>query len=164
MKCESCGKTEAVVQYTEIKSNEMSSVHLCQECAAEKGIEATPVPPSFALANLVAQIGQEPTTEGIELEGSCPFCGLSLADFRETGRFGCPHCYEAFETGVRSLLRRIHGSTQHTGKVYLPADPTRSERQRRVTDLRKKLERAVQTEDFERAARIRDELRALERV
>lgn len=164
MKCEVCGKTDAVVQYTEIKADETSSVHLCQSCAAERGIDASPIPPNFALSNLVAQIGQEPSTEGVELEGSCPFCGLTLGDFRDNGRFGCPHCYEAFESGVRSLLRRIHGSTQHTGKVYLPTDPTRSERQRRASDLRKKLERAVQTENFERAARIRDELRALERA
>ena len=164
MNCESCGRPDAVVQYTEIKSNETTSVHLCQECAAERGIDAAPVPPSFALSSLVAQIGQESSTEGIELEGSCPFCGLTLADFRESGRFGCSHCYEAFEKGMRSLLRRIHGSTQHTGKVYLPADPTRSERERRAHDLRRKLDRAIETEDFERAARIRDQLRAMERA
>ncbi len=162
MKCEHCGNSDAVVQYTEIKSNEMSTVHLCRECAAEKGIEANPVPSSFALSNLVAQIGQEASTEGLEIEGSCPFCSVSLSDFRDAGRFGCPHCYEAFEKGIRSLLRRIHGSTQHTGKVYLPADPTRSERQRRVHALRKKLDRAVASENFERAAEIRDQLRALE--
>lgn len=164
MNCENCGRPEAVVEYTEIKSNEMTSVHLCQACAAEKGIDPVPDSPSFMLSSLIAQIGEKAAKEEIDLEGACSFCGLTLSDFRDAGRFGCPHCYAVFERGIRSLLRRIHGSTQHTGKVYLPADPTRTERERRVADLRRKLERAVETEDFERAAQIRDQIRALERV
>ena len=92
----------------------------------------------------------------------CGFCGLTFAQFRETGRLGCPHCYSSFENHLRGLLRRIHGGTQHVGKVYLPSDPTASERAKRLEGLRRRLQRAVESEDFERAAEIRDLIRALE--
>jgi protein arginine kinase activator len=92
----------------------------------------------------------------------CGFCGLAFKDFRESGRLGCPHCYSTFETPLRALLRRIHGGTQHMGKVYLPPDPSASEMEKRLETLRRKLQRAVETEDFERAARLRDEIRTLE--
>ena len=95
---------------------------------------------------------------------TCQFCGLSFADFRETGRLGCPHCYSTFEPHLRGLLRRIHGATQHIGKIYLPPDPTQSEREKRLEGLRRKLARAVDAEDFERAAELRDQIRALEPV
>ena len=92
------------------------------------------------------------------------FCGLSFAGFRESGRLGCPHCYATFEGHLRGLLRRIHGATQHIGKVYLPPDPSQSEREKRLEGLRRKLSRAVDSEDFERAAQLRDQIRALEPV
>jgi protein arginine kinase activator len=95
-------------------------------------------------------------------EVSCAFCGLTFAAFRESGRLGCPHCYASFESHLRGLLRRIHGGTQHVGKVYLPSDPTASERAKRLEGLRRRLQRAVESEDFERAAEIRDLIRSLE--
>lgn len=162
MTCDRCGD-DAVVHFTQITGGEMKTMHLCEPCAAAKGLDSTPqTPASFQLSNLLAQMG---TGHGGSLktaQGTCSFCGLELSDFREAGRFGCPHCYTSFESGVRGLLRRIHGSTQHVGKVYLPSDPTRSERTARAERLKKKLDRAVQSEDFERAAEIRDQIRALD--
>ena len=92
----------------------------------------------------------------------CSFCGLTFDGFRQTGRLGCPHCYETFSGHLPRLLRRIHGSTKHVGKIYLPPDPTASDMEKRLEGLRRKLERAVQSEDFERAAEIRDQIRSLE--
>ena len=80
----------------------------------------------------------------------------------QTGRLGCSHCYVTFEGNLRGLLRRLHGSVQHVGKVYLPPDPTRAEQQERLAGLRRKLDKAVELEDFERAAQIRDMIRTLE--
>jgi len=160
MKCEHCGE-DAVVHFTQITGGEMKVMHLCQPCAAEKGLETTPPAPSFQLANLLAQMGPTQESDLSAAEGSCAFCGLELADFREAGRFGCPECYTSFETGVRGLLRRIHGSTQHVGKVYLNSDPTAVDRRQRLVALQKKLDRAVATEDFERAAELRDEIQTL---
>ena len=151
------------MHFTQIMGGEMKTTHLCETCAAERGLDPTPPTPSFQLSNLLAQMG--PGTAGSAasvVTGTCSFCGLELADFRESGRFGCPHCYTSFESGLRGLLRRIHGSTQHVGKVYLAADPTAVERSRRIEALERKLQRAVNSEDFERAAEIRDQIRAIE--
>lgn len=163
MVCDNCGSDDAVIHLTQIVNNEMSTTHLCEACAAEKGLEGSSVPSNFPLTDFLAQMGEQErgADEGGE-ELICQFCGLSFSDFRETGRLGCPHCYSSFDSHLRGLLRRIHGGTQHVGKVYLPPDPTASEREKRLRGLRRKLERAVEKEDFERAAQIRDQIRALE--
>ena len=161
MVCESCGQRDAVVTLTKIVNNQMTTSHLCEQCAAAEGVETSEGTPNFPLTDFLAQMGDvpEPTGSG---DATCGFCGLTFAQFRETGRLGCPHCYSTFETHLRGLLRRIHGGTQHVGKVYLPADPTAVDRSARVTSLRRSLQRAVDEEDFERAAALRDQIRRLE--
>ena len=163
MTCDQCGSGDAVVHLTQIVNNQMSTFHLCEKCAAEKGLEITPESVSFPLTDFLAQMGEGSASSDEPTEDlRCTFCGLGFKDFRETGRLGCPHCYASFEGQLRGLLRRIHGSTQHMGKVYLPPDPSATDLQKRLDTLRRKLQRAVETEDFERAARLRDEIRAME--
>src|SRR5688572_13390642 len=161
MVCDSCGQGEAKVHLTEIKNNQMMTSHLCEQCAAAKGVETNEGSINFPLSDFLAQMGDAPEPSSAS-EATCGFCGLTFAAFRDTGRLGCPHCYATFETHLRGLLRRIHGGTQHVGKVYLPSDPTASERAKRLEGLRRRLLRAVESEDFERAAEIRDLIRALE--
>lgn len=165
MKCDNCGQSEAVVHLTQIVNNQMATYHLCQACAAEKGVDAGTPPVNFPLTDFLAQMGDE-RAAGSERAGAeaCSFCGLTFGDFRSSGRLGCPHCYATFEPQLRGLLRRIHGGTQHVGKVYLPPDPAAADRQDRLAGLRRKLQRAVDAEDFERAAEIRDQIRALESI
>ena len=162
MVCDNCGSSDAVVHLTQIVNNEMSTFKLCEKCAAAKGLETTPEPANFPLTDFLAQMGEEHPEREEEAGAQCAFCGLTFGDFREAGRLGCPHCYQTFEGHLRRLLRRIHGGTQHVGKVYLPPDPTISEMEKRLEGLRRKLERAVEAEDFERAAEIRDEIRSLQ--
>ncbi len=162
MVCDICGSGEAVVELTQIVNNEVSTSHLCEKCAAAKGLDTTPEPTNFPLTDFLAQMGEESAGEERPSTVRCTFCGLTFADFRETGRLGCPHCYTTFETHLRGLLRRIHGGTQHVGKVYLQPDPTAGEMQKRLDGLRRKLDRAVDSEDFELAARLRDQIRSLE--
>jgi len=162
MLCDNCSAADAVIHLTQIVNNQMSVCHLCEKCAAAKGLEASEGPANFPLTDFLAQMGGEGAAEGSAEMGRCGFCGLSFPDFRETGRLGCPHCWVTFEPHLRGLLRRIHGGTSHVGKVYLPPDPTASEREKRVEALRRRLQRAVDAEDFERAAEIRDQIRDLE--
>ena len=160
--CDNCGSNEAVVHLTQIVNNQMSTHRLCEKCAAEKGLESAPEPVNFPLTDFLAQMGSDSSTSVSSTQESCPFCGLTFADFRETGRLGCPQCYETYQVHLQKLLRRVHGGTQHVGKVYLPPDPTTTERQHRLDGLRRKLNRAVESEDFERAAELRDEIRTLD--
>ena len=159
--CENCGSTEAVVHLTQIVNNQMSTHHLCEQCAAEKGLD-TPDVPNLPLIDVIAQMTEDTPADPRMTGTKCSFCGLSFDDFRQTGRLGCPHCYETFADHLPRLLRRIHGGVKHVGKVYLPPDPTASEMEKRLEGLRRKLERAVQSEDFERAAEIRDQIRSME--
>jgi len=160
--CDNCGSTEAVVHLTQIVNNQMSTHRLCERCAAEKGLETAPEPSNFPLTDFLAQMGTDTTTADAASSEACPFCGLTFSDFRETGRLGCPQCYETYAPHLQKLLRRVHGGTQHVGKVYLPPDPTSSDLERRLDALKRKLNRAVESEDFERAAELRDEIRSLE--
>jgi protein arginine kinase activator len=162
MVCDNCGSSDAVVHLTQIVNNEMSTHRLCEKCAAEKGLEGAPEPVGFPLTDFLAQMGDVALDEADPPESGCPFCGLTFQDFRETGRLGCPQCYETFATHLRKLLRRIHGGVQHVGKVYLPPDPSASDMERRLDGLRRKLHRAVESEDFERAAELRDQIRSME--
>ena len=162
MLCDNCSSADAVIHLTQIVNNQMSVCHLCEKCAAAKGLEANDPPTNFPLTDFLAQMGGEEEPESTSEAGRCGFCGLAFSDFRDTGRLGCPHCWATFEAHLRGLLRRIHGGTSHVGKVYLPPDPTVSEREKRLEGLRRRLQRAVESEDFERAAELRDEIRALE--
>jgi protein arginine kinase activator len=159
MVCDHCKQNEAIIHLTQIENDQMRTFHLCEGCAAEKGLEPGVSVANAPLTDFLAQVGRsaEPVNHG-----PCPYCGLKIEEFKKTGRLGCSHCYVTFEPSLRGLLRRLHGSTQHVGKVYLPPDPTRAEQQERLAGLRRKLDRAVELEDFERAAQIRDMIRTLE--
>lgn len=163
MDCHHCGSAHAVVHLTQIVDKEMKTLHLCERCAAEQGLDTATVPENFPLTDLLSQMGRdERSSTDLLAIPSCSFCGLAFPEFKSTGRLGCPHCWSSFEIPLRSLLRRIHGGSQHLGKVYLSPDPSVSEREKRMESLQRKLHRAVELEDFERAAEIRDEIRNME--
>jgi protein arginine kinase activator len=163
MQCDRCGKNPAVIHLTQIENNEMSTFHLCDQCAAEKGLGTNATAETAPLTDFLAQMGKSLTASvPSSAAGACEFCGLTLNDFKRTGRLGCPHCYAQFDQHLRGLLRKLHGGTQHVGKVYLPPDPRESDRAARVAGLRRSLSRAVETEDFERAAALRDQIRRME--
>lgn len=152
----------ASVHLTQVVDNKMSDEYLCGDCAEEKGIGAVAAEGS-QVANLMAQLAKgDAEGEPGPAPEPCTFCGLTFDGFRETGRLGCPRCYTSFGSGMRRLLGRIHGSTRHAGKVYLPPDPHATQADRRLDDLRRRLRRAVDSEDFERAAVLRDRIREIE--
>ena len=161
--CQMCGKNPATKHYTEIHDQKMSEIHLCESCAEEKGLETGAKKGSFDLAELLTNMADSMTSNDEERVGniSCPRCGLRYSAFKETGRLGCAECYAAFQYQLRPLLRRIHGDTRHRGKA-----PTRdgegARRTRQIHRLHDELQRAVEREEFEHAASIRDEIRRLE--
>ena len=166
MLCDDCQEREAEVHLTSIEAEDMRSVHLCVSCANQRGISAetvetvTDAPP---LVDFLAQLGSSsPQTPIPDSSEPCPFCGISAADFRKAGRVGCSQCYVHFETQLRGLLRRIHGSSQHAGKLYLSEASDITDRLGRISSMRRRLKRAIETEDFETAAELRDRIHAME--
>lgn len=158
MQCDNCGQNEAIIHLTQIVDNQMTTKHLCEGCAADKGLAPNTAQVSFPLTDFLTQMGR-PAEAAV---GPCPFCGLELDAFKKTGRLGCSHCWVSFESNLKGLVRRLHGGIQHVGKVYLPPNPTNAQEQERLAGLRRKLSKAVEHEDFERAAEIRDMIRTLE--
>ena len=149
---------DAAVFLTQIVDGKMQKVNLCEGCSKEKGVQD---PTGFALADLLLGIG---AAEEIEKGGSstrCPVCGFTQADFKKTGRLGCSSCYVAFAEGLNSLLKAMHKGTSHVGKLPAHAQKTLALSDRMKT-LAENLRKAVQEENYETAAALRDEIRQLE--
>jgi protein arginine kinase activator len=165
MSCEQCREREAVIHLTQIVNEQVTTLHLCERCAAEKGVESPGSLPKTPLGTFLAAMGQElPEQTPVPRAGdNCPRCGGSLQDFRESGRLGCSECYRSFEVPLRDLLRRLHGSTHHLGERYAAdREPATPGERHQATELREQLRLAVETENFELAAELRDRLRVLE--
>lgn len=169
MQCQECGSDTATVHIKRREGEEEISVHLCRACAQKLGWHDPLEDAKFPLAHFISSMMQD-MTSGLmrnrdeESQGSCSECGLSFEDFSRTGRLGCGHCYEAFRASMEELLRRIHGNTRHRGQR--PESSPRPRTSAQTTTLRQlkaDLDRAIADEDFERAAKIRDEIRELKK-
>jgi protein arginine kinase activator len=169
MHCDQCHEREAVIHLTQIVNEQVTTLHLCERCAAEKGVESASTVEQNPFAKLVAASMGKPapdlTLTGAGGRGTCPRCGATLHDFRESGRLGCADCWHAFEGPLRDLLRRLHGSTVHMGERYADraaAPGSNGDARLAQAALREQLRLAVETENFELAAELRDRLRVLE--
>ena len=161
-RCERCD-SPATFHLTEIKGGDKSERHLCEECA-----QALKVPkPKNELQNLLKSfdpghsMGRRAPREN--RGEACPECGVTYAEFRKSGRFGCPHDYDVFAKDVKTLLERIHGSSLYTGKTPDGGRVEDGQVVDAVSEVRAALAAAVEKEDYEEAARLRDEIRRLSR-
>lgn len=165
MNCQACAKEKATLQYTEVVGAAKKVQWLCQRCAELRGLMAW----QADAASAVEQESSAPGMGGpyaVEATGTavkvgpvrrCEACGTSLVSIRRTGRVGCPQCYETFREHLEPLLRRVHGAVEHRGN----APSGRGEVLRlqvELAQLRRELQEAVRREDYERAARLRDEI------
>jgi protein arginine kinase activator len=167
MQCENCGERPAAIHLTQIVNNAVTQQHLCEVCAAEKGVHTEASVAKTPLSDFLASMGEggagAPAAPAGEA-GACAACGATLQDFQESGRLGCPECYATFAVHLRTLLRRVHGASQHVGTPYRgPSAPGAGDAPPAdLPALRERLQRAIAAEDFELAARLRDQIRALE--
>lgn len=166
-RCDHCQQRDAVVSLTQVSDEQKTTLHLCEQCAAERGVETSASLGQIPVGKYIASLGNKAADVAAALPGptpggACDVCGATLNDFRESGRLGCADCYRSFESPLRDLLRRLHGSTRHIGERYtapgaipLPAAPVGAV-------LREQLRLAVEAERFELAAQLRDQLRQAE--
>ncbi len=161
MVCDACKKQQATVHLTEIVNDQMTELHLCEACANEKGAQ---VETHFGLADLLAGLADVGKTAEVEEEAAvktCANCGMTYDDFRRVGRLGCAECYTTYKRSLASLLKRIHGAPHHVGKapIRLMKAPTAKVE---LGELKRRLERAIETEEFEEAAHLRDRIHETE--
>jgi len=167
-RCDLCGGQHATVRFTEIGDGQKTKRTICRTCAEARGLLESTSPNVAVLQKLlaVAPVTKTPPDEAKAPdagERACSSCGLSLATFRRQGRLGCATCWTVFEAQLVPILRNIQPNVRHVGKA--PRTHARqAELRQRFEDLHAELERAVRGEDYERAAQLRDEIRALERT
>ncbi len=178
--CDVCQSRDAEVFLTQIVEGKMQKVNLCKECSKDRGVDD---PTGFALTELLDGLGTSTETEkpaaaqpppsiaGGTVSGpsmaltttaatKCPVCGFTQADFKKTGRLGCSTCYLTFSESLGNLLKAMHKGTNHTGKM--PANMARRrEIAERLKTLQDNLKKAVEAENYEDAATLRDQIKKL---
>ena len=178
MICDECGNNSAIFSVTISSGGEITNKHLCADCM--KKMEA-----SFSQGNVhgfLSSILSMLSTNQTDSKPVCSHCGLRYSDFERTGKLGCAGCYQDFQKELSPMLQRIHGCTQHIGRIpddFHPSQQTNDEPstesenenaqelltsqavERQLEALRQKMEEAVAVENFEAAAQYRDEIRAI---
>jgi protein arginine kinase activator len=164
MYCQICQKNEATIHLTEITDGVRCETHLCERCAQEEGITVkSQMPINELLSSLLAT---QPSDDEIfgdsDNEPVCPHCGFTLAQFTKEAALGCPYDYEVFEKSLLPLIEKAqNGKTTHCGKMPSKT-PKDTKKQIGLMTLRQKLEAAVRSEDYELAAKLRDQIKQLE--
>lgn len=172
MLCEKCKKRTATVFYNENINGKTRSYSLCGECAAqlrENGElqDITSMIGNFADPfsnlhhNLFGGFFGIPAQIPSQVNKTCPECGTSFREIAKSGKVGCPACYTTFSDELADLIQSVHGTTTHNGNV--PArHRVKMERTEKLKELKKELKVAIDHEEYERAASLRDEIRKLE--
>jgi len=159
MLCDLCHKNTATVHLTEIINGKIMELHICHECAHLKSDELR------HQLNITEFLGGVTARESREDDSGflcCPFCGISFDDFKKKGLLGCAHCYVTFKHRLIAIIEKIHGTLYYKGKISSVV----SEEvilDKKLADLKKRLERSVQIEAYEEAANIRDKIKELEK-
>jgi protein arginine kinase activator len=170
MLCQECQQRQASLHFTKIINGEKTEFHICEMCAKDKG-EYIPGSNSFSIHQLLSGLLEadqpfssttDKSYEKIQPELKCSNCGMSYQQFAEVGKFGCAECYRSFEEKLDPIFRRIHGgNASHSGKI-----PKRKGKDlhihREIEDLKEQQKKLIEEEEFEEAAKTRDQIRSLE--
>lgn len=167
MRCQKCEKP-ATFHITELTGGKPQELHLCEDHAREYLTQSSEEPTTTAAMAALAQqiakhmpVGQTAEELAQLDQQSCPVCGITFYEFRNQGRLGCPHDYVCFEEQLEPLILNIHGENEHTGKTP-KRSPKGSERRTQLIRLRREMKEAVADEDYERASKLRDQIRRIE--
>lgn len=164
MLCDDCKKRPASMHLTKIINNQKIEKYLCEQCAKASGEMPFIMESKFSVQDLLKGMFNYGLLDSApqNAEKSCEHCGMTYSDFSRTGKVGCSQCYTVYGQRLEPIVRRIQGSAIHTGKI-----PKRAggdiERRQRLKNLRNKLEQHIRLEEYEQAAKVRDEIRNLEK-
>jgi len=170
MLCQICNKKEATETFTKIVGGQKTEIHLCKGCALlfiDK-FSVSPLPQfdiNDLLAGLLNAIDLYHKEEGIiaDKEIKCSNCQLTYHEFKRSGKLGCSMCYHDFRVQLTPLLRRLHGNSEHVGKIPRHSR-SKLNKVKKIKQLRKELQKIVLKEEYEKAAKMRDEIMNLEGV
>ncbi|KAA8995995.1 hypothetical protein F4V43_19165 [Paenibacillus spiritus] len=169
MICQECGVKPATLHFTKIVNGQKTEFHICESCAREKGEMIPGTPSGFSIHSLLSgllDLGSAGKDKAAAAAGSqeakCEECGMTYSQFSKLGRFGCSSCYKYFDPSLDPLFKRVHGSTNHVGKVPRRAG-ARITFRRQIDELKGQLKVSIEQEEFERAAELRDQIRRLEK-
>ncbi len=160
MLCEKCGKNHATTHIRSVVNGVVSEKNLCGYCAASEGynnIGGNSL--SQMLASMLGDVGVSDNSAKLH---RCSCCGATFSDIAESGKVGCPQCYQTFYDELLPYLKRVHGSIRHTGKIPNRAPLAVTQTKDTVETLRMQLNRLVREEKYEEAAVIRDKIKKLE--
>ncbi|MDD5504945.1 MAG: UvrB/UvrC motif-containing protein [Candidatus Omnitrophica bacterium] len=172
MLCDICKKNEATVHLTEVVNENITELHICEQCARAKGASMYQ---HFGIAELLSGLVDMPddmVSKKSHINIKCPACNMSYDNFKKIGRFGCARCYETFSRALFPLFKKIHGTPCHIGRQAreIRKDKIRSDGKSQkprsakdiLKDIRLELADAVEKEEFEKAAVLRDKIKMLE--
>ena len=180
MKCQACGANPATVHLTQVMDGKVREIHLCESCAEQGGVN---LQNALSLSELLLKIGvpEEGAATPDGAERSCPGCHMRRSDFKKTSRLGCAECYTAFASDLAPLIASMHKGERHVGKMppdgggaptVFPVEPASAPAPATPPapvgptpeQLQKQLAAAIAAENYEEAARLRDQIRLLEEV
>lgn len=156
MKCQNCGKKEATVKYYENINGKKEEYHFCSECAKKYGIGIS----DFANFSDIFSPMFLNFPEFEKEEIVCDKCGYTLEDYSKTGMLGCPSCYDTFKDTLDDMLVRMHGKNRH---IKLEENKSeKNSKEEKIKKLKEEIKNCIDKEDYEKAAKLRDEIKALE--
>ena len=167
MKCQICNKKKANIVFTQIVNNEKIVLQICTDCAKKKGLSIemgsiAPSPPSSEFF-LGAMVGNSEKKEDKKVPDlTCNVCGLTYAEFKKTGLFGCDACHDAYGIHIENFLQQIHGTVVNEGEE--PTEPIKEiEVKHELKKLKTQLKKCIKVEDYEKASELRDQIAELEK-
>lgn len=182
MLCQNCGKNEANIQYTQIINGVKKEIRLCDKCAKELGVDSLEFNMPINFANFLGDFLGDYTSNMLpdfisDNNKKCQNCGQSYEDFIRTGLMGCPECYNTFADRLDLVLKKLQGSSKYLGrKVNSEAKKIKidekenkteennnieNEEKNKLEELNEKLKQAIKDERYEDAAKLRDEIKKL---
>lgn len=156
MLCEKCGKNHATTHIKTVVNGIVREYNLCSNCAAQSGYNTNSI-----TGMLASMLGDMPSPK-LQSQKTCKVCGSTFADIAHSGKMGCSECYNTFKDEILPYLKRVHGATQHTGKIPNRAPLIVRPKEKNIDELRQELSRLVADEKYEQAAIVRDKIKEME--